>query len=85
MVKTSQLSHDRIGLILGIGELALSSSTVEALRVSRVTSTANCFLVPLSRSEWAKTIAPVITGQTWAIQFDMDRLAWQVRIAREEL
>ena len=43
--------------------LALSSSIVETLRVSRVTSIANCFLVPLSLSEWARTIAPEDVGQ----------------------
>ena len=36
----------------------LSSSMVEACRLSRVTRMANCFFVPLSRKEWASTMAP---------------------------
>ena len=36
----------------------LSSSIVEADRESRVTRMASCFLVPLSRKEWASTMAP---------------------------
>ena len=37
---------------------ALSSSIVEPATLSRVTRIANCFFVPLSRKEWASTIAP---------------------------
>ena len=37
---------------------ALSSSIVEPATLSRVTRMANCFFVPLSRKEWASTMAP---------------------------
>ena len=37
---------------------ALSSSIVEPATLSMVTRIANCFSVPLSRKEWASTMAP---------------------------
>ena len=42
----------------------LSSSIVEAANVSNMMRTASFFLVPLSLSEWANTIAPRLTIST---------------------
>lgn len=58
---------------------------VEACRLSSVTRAANCFFVPLSRSECASTIAPGICYQHHSSLHNIFALAWQICIGHEQL
>lgn len=58
---------------------------VEACRLSSVTRAANCFFVPLSRSECASTIAPRICYQHHSSLHNIFALTWQICIGHEQL
>ena len=64
----------------------LSSSTVEAAKVSSVTRIASCFPIPLSLSEWASTIAPSHRVGIGIVPIEgIAKPTWEVVIAHKKL